>query len=300
MARLSGKRRGWRQLALLIAGLVAAIAFSVLLIWPITDLIAAHDVGGVNGAARISQLQAAREAVRTQLLTLGAGFFAAGALAFTWRNFSLARQGQVADRYTRAVEQLGSDKLDVRIGGIYALERVARDSVADHPVVMEVLATFTREHSREPWPPGSADPAVTRATRPDVQAAMTVIGRRTPGRDRDRIDLTGAVLPGAVLFRTDLTRVRLVDANLTGAVLHGADLSQSNLAGVTLTWADLVGARLTGTRLLNADLTSAKLANVDLAGAQLDGAKFPGPDAPPPGWTRAPGTDLLQPDIPPR
>jgi hypothetical protein len=33
----------------------------------------------------------------------------------------------VTDRYTKAIEQLGSDRLDVRIGGIYALERVARD-----------------------------------------------------------------------------------------------------------------------------------------------------------------------------
>jgi hypothetical protein len=77
--------------------------------------------------------------------------FAAGALIFTGRNFGLARrtfrlteQGQVTDRYTRAVEQLGSEKLDVRIGGIYALERVARDSAIDHPTVMEVLTAFIR------------------------------------------------------------------------------------------------------------------------------------------------------------
>src|SRR5215469_1940725 len=50
-----------------------------------------------------------------------------------------ARGGQIADLYSRAIEQLGSDKLEVRIGGIYALERVARDSAADHPTVMEVL-----------------------------------------------------------------------------------------------------------------------------------------------------------------
>ncbi len=56
----------------------------------------------------------------------------------------------MTDRYTKATEQLGSDKLDVRIGGIYALERIARDSARDHPAVMEVLAAFIREHSREP------------------------------------------------------------------------------------------------------------------------------------------------------
>jgi hypothetical protein len=33
------------------------------------------------------------------------------------RNVQLTEQGQVIDRYTKAIEQLGSDKLDVRIGG---------------------------------------------------------------------------------------------------------------------------------------------------------------------------------------
>jgi hypothetical protein len=78
--------------------------------------------------------------VPTQLLTLGAGVFAAGALIFTARNFTLSRrtveltrqtfelteQGQVTERYTRASERLGSDKLDVQIGSIYGLERIRR------------------------------------------------------------------------------------------------------------------------------------------------------------------------------
>ena len=85
----------------------------------------------------------------------------------------------MTDRYTKAIEQLGSDKLDVRIGGIYALERVARDSARDHPTVMEVLTAFIREHSREQWPPpDTGNPEQERSTRPDVQAALTVVGRR--------------------------------------------------------------------------------------------------------------------------
>jgi hypothetical protein len=55
----------------------------------------------------------------------------------------------VTERYTKAIEQLGSDKLDIRIGGIYALERIARDSARDHPTVIEVLAAFAREHSHD-------------------------------------------------------------------------------------------------------------------------------------------------------
>ena len=127
--------------------------------WPLSDLIARHDVGAITGTHRAAALQAARDAARGRLLAFGAGLFAIGALVYTGRNFTLSRrtfelteQGQVTDRYTKAIEQLGSDKLDVRIGGIYALERVARDSARDHPTIMEVLAAFIREHSHEQWP----------------------------------------------------------------------------------------------------------------------------------------------------
>src|SRR5215831_3332682 len=106
------------------------------------------------------------------------------------RTVEITEQGQVTDRYSKAIEQLGSDKLDVRIGGIYALERVARDSPRDHPTIMEVLAAFIREHSREQWPPAEhgAEPP-KRSTRPDVQASATVIGRRNSRHDSEPINL---------------------------------------------------------------------------------------------------------------
>ena len=76
----------------------------------------------------------------------------------------------MTDRYTKAIEQLGSDKLDVRIGGIYALERIARDSARDHPTVMEVLTAFIREHSREPMAADHQNPGL-KIIPADVQAA---------------------------------------------------------------------------------------------------------------------------------
>jgi hypothetical protein len=126
---------------------VAAAVLAVVTVWallvPGTDWLARHDISAAKGS-----LATARDAARGRLLTLGAGLLAAGALVFTARNFILSREGQVADRYTKAIEQLGSDKLDVRIGGIYALERIARDSKKDHPTVMGVLTAFIREHSK--------------------------------------------------------------------------------------------------------------------------------------------------------
>ena len=184
--------------------------------------------------------------------TLGAGLFAAGALAYTAQTFGLSCEGQVTDRYAKAIEQLGSDKLDVRIGGIYALERVARDSARDHPTVMEVLTAFVREHSREQWPlpeHGTTDPAPPPERRPDVQAALTVIGRRhasrdIPGRPIDlaRADLTRADLTDALLFRADLTGACLAQADLARPDLAGARLARADLTGANLARADLTGA----------------------------------------------------------
>jgi Pentapeptide repeats (8 copies) len=175
---------------------------------------------------------------------------------------------EVTDRYTNAIEQVGSDKLDVRIGGIYALERIARDFPRDHQMVMEILTAFIRQHSHEQWPlpEHDTDPTPPRGTRPDVQAAVTVIGRRDTEHDMERIDLTGASLIRAILVRADLA-----DADLTSADLTAADLAGANLAGARITSATLAGARL-----FAADLTRAVLDEADLTGVSLDGDKLAG------------------------
>ncbi len=261
--------RMWREhrMSVIVVCVLAAAGLAVAFIWPFTDLIAAHDVGRIAGSQRALQLQAAREAVRTQLLTLAAGSLAAGALVFTAWNVTLYRsnltlyrrtneiteQGQVTDRYNRAVEQLGSDKLDVRIGGIYALERVARDSPRDHPTVMEVLTAFVREHSHEQWQTTPNEGGDTgpreRATRPDVQAAMRVIARRRTEHDEGQIDLTNVNLTGADLRKASLAR----------AILTGADLTRVNFHDANLTGADLTGATLAGADLARAELAPANL-----------------------------------------
>lgn len=303
MSRLAEWWRSHRGAVLVAGVVVAALAVAAAFIWPITDLIAAHDVGQIVGPHRATQLQTAREAVRTQLLTLAAGVFVAGALWFTAQNFRLSRQGQVTDRYTTAIEQLGSDKLDVRIGAIYALERIARDSAADHPTVVEVLAAFIREHSREQWASSATNDSETDSPactiRPDVQAALTVIGRRNTQRDRQPIYLTGANLRDADLFVADLTAVNFTDANLTHANLGAANLTDALLGGANLSraflsHANLTGAELTHANLTHADLTGARLGAADLTHAFLVGALWSQESPVPEGWVRDPGSGLLR------
>lgn len=99
--------------------------------------------------------------VRTALLALGAGGLAAVGIIYTHRTLQqtrvrdpeqaeLTREEQYTDRYTSAVCQIASDKPVEQLGGIYALERIMRDSKKDHATIVEVLAAFVREARRSP------------------------------------------------------------------------------------------------------------------------------------------------------
>ncbi len=77
---------------------------------------------------------------------LGGSLLIAG-LYFTWRRIEIAKEEQITERFTRAIDQLGSEKLEIRLGGIYALERIARDSKRDHWTIMEVLMAFVKANS---------------------------------------------------------------------------------------------------------------------------------------------------------
>jgi hypothetical protein len=307
--------RGIRWAAGGIAAAVLAAALAWALFVPAAHWLARHDVGSATGPLHETALDNARG----RLLTLAAGLLAAGALIFTARTFYLSRQGQVTDRYTKAIEQLGSDKLEVRIGGIYALERVARDSARDHPVVMEVLTAFIREHSRERWPLPAprriariirwvrfrADERFMRI-RPDVQAAVAVIGRRDAERDLRPVDLFGANLAGAlligadfrgalisegdlrtaVLSRSRLSRAIFTDSDLRDAFLDASHLRHANLTETDLRGADLDYSDLRDASLRRADLRGASLDETEFDGADLAGARWP-EDAPvPDGWKR--------------
>ena len=282
MKRWAASQRGIRWTLGGIAAVGLAPAAARVLFVPAGDRLAHHDVS----SARQPLLRTARDAARGRLLTAGAGLLATGGVLFTVRKFVLSRDGQVTDRYAKAIEQLGSEKLDVRIGGICALERVARNSARDRPAVMEMLAAFIREHSHEQWPPpGPGGRARERSLRPDVQAALTVVGRRLTERDIEPIDLA----------RADLTGANLGGARLTGANLGGARLTGANLGGARLTGANLTGANLTSADLADADLADADLTRADLTRAELTGARWPIGGPVPAGWKRHTGSGQLIP-----
>ena len=189
-----------------------------------------------------------------------------------------AREEQFASRYSRALEQVGSTNLYVRIGGVYALEGLALDSPRYHPTVMEVLTAFIRERSRAAAA-DAADPAAWR--QPDVQTALTVVGRREAERDIRYIDLNGAKLSYADLRGLNLAGAKFIGAKLTFAELGGANLTDAEFAIADLDHADFTGANLTGAHFASLNLAGAKFTGANLTGAEWEKGVWV-----PDGWER--------------
>jgi len=224
------------------------------------------------------------------------GAFILGGLFFTWKSLEVSKEGQITDRFTRAIEQLGDDELQIRLGGIYALDRIAKDSERDHWTIMEILTTYVRD--RSPWLDEDRENKKSQLEKnlpSDIQAILKVIRRRAytdkeegfinlANTDLSRAVLSRAVLSGADLtaanlYRADFTRANLRGANLseadlTRAYLDGADLSGSDLSGANLSGADLNGADLSGAYLDEADLTRADFTRANLKKAILSGANL--------------------------
>jgi uncharacterized protein YjbI with pentapeptide repeats len=242
----------------------------------------------------------AEAATRTGLIAGLAGLAALGGLAVAHRTYRLTQQGQLTDRYSKAIEQLGGDKLDVRLGGIYALEQLAWDSKndRDQATIVEVLSAFVRVHSASiyryrhhlEWlgqkqlrnaevERHKAEDHVREVPLPvDVQAAVTVLGRLRVRPDVKRADLSGACLRKVKLDPEDnLTDARLGDkadlteAKLNGVVLNGVDLHGANLTEARLEGAKLRKAWLAGAHLNRAHLVKADLADVTLVGVRANG-----------------------------
>jgi len=199
-------------------------------------------------------------AILTALAAVGALLFTGVGLlqnqAATAEQSRLAEAGQITDRFNAAMTNLGSEGMTIRLGGIYALQRIMNDSPVDQPVIVQVLTAFIRSQSTasKPGPPSTTDLSI------DIQDAVRVLARRDPEHDElARIDLRGVKLGGMYLDHPNLDGAYLMGANLSDAHLAGAHLSGVSLADANLSGADLTNANLSGTDLTNANLSGANL-----------------------------------------
>jgi hypothetical protein len=191
----------------------------------------------------------------------------------------LARRGQLADRFRAAVDQIGrTDSLDARLGGIYVLESVARDAWDSMPrqnrirlAVYDVLLAYIDRHAA--WTRDQPAQAFKgfdemRIYAPDVQAVLTVLGRRDQQADDPNLDMAYIAIPDATLFRADLRNANFIGDGLQDVDFIGAHLENAAFQDADFYYADLFGAHLENAKLLNADLSGAR----NLGDAYLKGA----------------------------
>ena len=213
---------------------------------------------------------------------------------------AINQQGQVTDRFNAAIVNLGSTALDVRLGGIYALQRIMTDSPRDQPSIIEILSAYIRDHapvkSGSTSNPASAPPPPPPAT--DIQAALEVLSNRDRARDEkvkpdlhgsdlaalgfgtflgeDKLNISDANLEGVDLSWADLDSINLDGADLEGAILHHTSVYGANFTHADFSNADFTDAHGLFTNFTGAVLEEAKLVGVNFYGANLRGADLAG------------------------
>ena len=208
----------------------------------------------------------------------------------TEKKESTAQESQVTEGFNRAIDQLGNEKMETRLGGIYTLERISIESEKDYWPIMEILTAYIRKNSsienqllessliREPIfmdiqaseSLKKQDTAVKNVPL-DIQVILNVIRRRKYSFDSGETNHLN-------LFRTNLQHSDLLKADFSGANLSEANLSGANLSEAILYRANLYKADLSSAILIKADLSEANFSEANLSGADFYRANLSGAD----------------------
>lgn len=283
----------------------------------------------IVGALLVRSFQAlifgAADDVYKILLTLAG---AVGVPFVAWRTLvahqqtGIARESHYTPLFTRAVEQLGATRevvgangerrtepnLEVRLGAIYVLDRIARDSERDHWPIMEVLCAYIRSPQNTgnfiefKDTGGGSTPTWTEEVPPlrvDAQAALTVIGNRPRFRQEYersrayRLDLTYANLQNAKFSgdfsyarfdsaRLELAHFRdctLIEADFSDAYLDFATFYHSKLKDVTfgfphpgIRFSNAFGCEIS--QIINAHFIRGNFSDCDFKGARFATSSF--------------------------
>lgn len=203
-------------------------------------------------------------------------------------SFDLARRGQVSERFTRAVEQLGAREENgtpdtaVRTGALFSLMRIGIDSPDHTQPALLVVATYVRRFKKpvDLKPHGCGADFDFTQSQPDIANALRFVLYRIAAKlDGEAFlglrgaNLNGLALDGLNLSDFDLTRIKFRHASLTRANFGQAGLRQANFENACLTDANFNGASLKGAIFSGANLKGAKFTQEELDGALLSEAQ---------------------------
>ncbi|MDI9394572.1 MAG: pentapeptide repeat-containing protein [Euryarchaeota archaeon] len=286
----------------LLITIIVIFVLIFLLVFPIWQ-VGFHEINNVIIGAKLEN-QYLMTLVQALLgVTIIIGFY------YMWRRVSIvekelhiSKDEQITECFTRAVDQLGAiDKfgkavMEIRLGGIYALERISKESEKDYWTVMEILTAYVRKNSSSDIVENKKATQISmdiqaneskKSELPkagkislDIQAILTVIGRRihsfndgeSTGLNLKKTYLKEADLTYAHLEYADLRWSHLERANLNWSHFERANLSETHLNGANLIDTKLEGAYLIKTYLEEAILIRSNLKRANLSYACLKNA----------------------------
>ena len=228
-------------------------------------------------------------AVATSVVAISTAIVAIATFRVSSQTLQANTLQQASDRFDKAIEHLGSGSRDVRLGGIYALEKLARDTPSEHSQVYDVLTSYVRGHAvvgkdmcADSGPPGvvPSSPAPTSPApsplaappspapsslgsigpRPDedIQTVIYLVGRRDRKYDavNESVDFLHTCLRGASFLAE--TVADYSDASMNSADLRSANFGLAKLENVFMYGVTLDDALMTSAKLRGAHLSFAR------------------------------------------
>ncbi len=286
---------------------IFTIAFVVLFFWRLYPLIESlyelvrYQIENIRiGSDAFRNVSISIAGAITLLITL------LGVLLTLIRNLLTRQQNRtdeerlITEQISRGVDQIGAYKqtanvtvlepnIDVRLGGLYSLQRIMQDSVRDMLPIARIFYAYVRENVKRV----KDEKGMTRGVSlpEDIESALNIINQfnkewkklfgvypKDSQLNLSRIDFTKYTLRGInfshiALKNANFSHTYLVGADLTGADITAANFARANLSFANLTDANLFLTNLSGAYLYQTDLSGARLFSATLDGVDLSYAR---------------------------
>lgn len=229
-----------------------------------------------NNEAHLTAVTGARQAV---LFILGGVIAVAGLIYTHWKHevdrqnaqlqvqsSELQRDSNYTDRYTTAIQQLADEKPTIRLGGIYALERIFSDSERDRPAITDVLADFVLASS--PRLSGEDEDRTPESPR-DAVAALKVLGRRPCSVESGTVELGRTEYHSVVLTSDPFRSLTFMHSVWWMPTFEG-----STIDNVDFSFSEFHLAEFTGSSMINVSFANSTLEGCKFVGVNFHGSSF--------------------------
>jgi uncharacterized protein YjbI with pentapeptide repeats len=165
-----------------------------------------------------------------------------------------SHERRITELYIKAVDQLGSERAPVRLGGLYALERLAQANPQQRQTVLDVICAYLRMPYTPPLEAQGSNPAQRPARQPTAAETLAT-------SDIEH------------LRRREELQVRLTAQRVLGAHLRDEQYVGQRQSGTVPStfWPEIDLVDLTGAYLIDFSLQYCKVPALQLNGATLAG-----------------------------